>query len=393
MFRSLRVRMAASHAAVIAVILVVLAAAGLALLQRSLSHGATHDLMSAATQEVDRLRETGRLLPPPDSDVPSSAATRIAVFEPTGLLVGEPGETPAWLRPSPDPVRDELVRGERVRIVTVRASRGGAPFATVVAGRSLAPEDQLLERVRLLLLIGGGLAIVLSLIAGWWLAGRAVRPIERAYEAQAGLAADASHELRSPLAFVRSGVEVLAEHDRDLGGQLLSEVDYLTGLTQRLLDLARAQSGRLALRLAPFDLAEAALAAARRSEVANRTSIELDAEPTQALGDRVATEAVLDALLENVAVHGGGSATVRVSRTDGRAVVEVEDRGPGIPPELGERAFDRFARGDPSRARATGGAGLGLSLARALVEAQRGRIGLAAGASGGLRVSVALPAA
>lgn len=383
--------MAASHAAVIAVILLALGVTGLLLLQRSLSNGVTTDLMSAAHQEAGRIAEAGRLLPPPDSDIPSRAATRIAVFDVGGLPIGEAAETPAWLRPSTDPVRDLVVHGERVRIVTVRATRAGVLLATVVAGRSLDPEERLLHRVRLLLLGGGGVAIVVSLLAGWLLAGRAVRPVERAYEAQAGFAADASHELRSPLAFVRSGVEVLAEHDRDLGTQILSEVDYLTGLTQRLLDLARAERGRIVLGRTPFDLAEAARAAARRSEVAGRTKLDVDAPPTPALGDRVATEAVLDAVLENVAVHGGGGASIRVFGSGGEATVEVRDHGPGIPAELGERVFERFTRADPSRTRDTGGAGLGLALARALVEAQDGRIRLGPSPAGGLTVTLTLP--
>jgi signal transduction histidine kinase len=383
--------MAASHAAVLAVILLGLGLTGLVLLQRSLSNGVTQDLLDAAHREVDRVEEAGRLLPPPDSDVPSSAATRIAVFDAGGMLAGEP-EAPTWLRPSATRVRELQVSGERVRIVTLRATSGGTLLGTVVAGRSLAPEERLLARVRLLLLAGGGVAIALSLLAGWGLSGLAARPVERAYAAQAGFAADASHELRSPLAFVRSGVEVLAEHDRELGAQVLSEVDYLTALTGRLLGLARAERGQTELERAPFDLAEVARAAARRSEAAGRTALDLEVSPARALGDRVATEAVLDALLENVAVHGGGSAQVRVRAEHAEATVRVMDRGPGIPPEMGERVFERFARADPSRARDTGGAGLGLALARALVRAQGGRISLGPTPGGGLTVTVSLPA-
>jgi signal transduction histidine kinase len=155
------------------------------------------------------------------------------------------------LRHYPTDITDLTVSGERVRVVAEPAIIDGRTVAWAVAGRSLAAEDALVQRIRSLLLVGGVLAILASLAAGWWLAGRAVRPVERAYEAQAGFAADASHELRTPLTFIRSGVEVLAERDPELGRDVLSEVDYLTGLTQRLLLLARAERGAVTLERRP----------------------------------------------------------------------------------------------------------------------------------------------
>jgi signal transduction histidine kinase len=393
MFRSLRVRMAASHAAVIAVILLTLGGAGYLLLARSLSRSATAELTAAARAQATLIAESGAPVPAPDSDVPSRAATRIAVFDTNGLPTGEAAEIPAWLRPSPAGVTDLEVAGEPVRVVTLPVRDSGSLLAVVVAGRSLEPEARLLHRVRLLLLAGGAIGIGLSLLAGWWMAGRAVRPIERAYQAQASFAADASHELRTPLTFIRSGVEVLGEHDPDLGGQVLSEVDYLTGLSQRMLLLARAERGAVALERSPFDVAEACRSSARRSEHASGTRLTLEGGAVRALGDRVATEASLDAVLENVGIHGGGSAEVRWERAGDRATISVVDHGPGLPPELEDRAFDRFARADPSRARETGGAGLGLALARGLIEAQGGRMWIEGTLGGGVTARISLPTA
>jgi two-component system OmpR family sensor kinase len=109
------------------------------------------------------------------------------------------------------------------------------------------------------------------------------------------------------------------------------------------------------------------------------------------MADRIGFEAILDALLENVSVHGGGEATVRWQREGSEAVVSISDRGPGIPAEHAGRAFERFFRADPSRARDTGGAGLGLALARALAEAQGGRIWIEPTPGGGVTVALALP--
>ena len=231
-----------------------------------------------------------------------------------------------------------------------------------------------------------------SLAAGWWLAGRAVRPVERAYEAQAGFAADASHELRTPLTFIRSGVEVLAERDPDLGGEVLSEVDYLTGLTQRLLLLARAEKGSIRLEVEPVDVGAACRSAAHRSARAHGNELSTGGGDLAALADRVAFEAVLDAIFENVERHGGGAADVRWAREDGWVVIMVADHGPGLAEDLHGRAFERFFRVDPSRARETGGAGLGLALAKTLVEAQSGRMWLEPTPGGGLTVNVGLPA-
>jgi signal transduction histidine kinase len=319
------------------------------------------------------------------------------VFRSDGSIVGESTDVPVWLRPQDARVVTRSVFGEPVRLVTLTARLPSGERATVVAGRSLEPEQQLLSRVRLLLLAGGLLAVAASMVAGWFLAGRALRPVRRAYEAQANFAADASHELRTPLAFVRSGVEVLADHDPELGADVLSEVDYLTDLTNRLLTLARADDVALALHPVPLDLLPICRRSVERNERVHGVHIDVRAAPPApdpvALADPVSIEAVMDAVLENVARHGGGNADLSVGRVDGRVRLMVADHGPGLTPDQREMAFDRFFRADQSRARELGGSGLGLALARELVRAQRGRMWLDETPGGGVTAVVELPAA
>jgi signal transduction histidine kinase len=395
MFRSLRFRLALSHALVLAVILVLLGLTVQFLLARSLDRRATSELLAAAQGQVQRIEEIGRPTPPPDSDVPSAAGTQIAVFDAAGSFVGEPTEPPpGWLRRYPTEVTDLEAAMEPVRVVTLPAVIGGRPVAWVVVGRSTVDEEELLHRVRLLLISGGSLAVLLSLGAGWWLAGRAVRPVERAYEAQAGFAADASHEFRTPLTFIRSGVEVLADADPGLGADVLSEIDYLTDLTGRLLLLARTEGTVSPLERVPVDVAAICRSAVLRSARASGSTLVVnEGTGSTALGDSNAFEAALDAVLENVAVHGGGAATVSWTNTGSQVTVSVADHGPGIGPEHTGRAFERFFRADASRARDTGGAGLGLALARTLVQAQGGRVWIEPTPGGGLTVKLALPAA
>jgi signal transduction histidine kinase len=386
--------MAVSHALVLTIVVVLLGGTLEFLLSRGLDRSATDGLEAAAQGQVERILEAGYALPPADADKPSGASIQLAVFAaPSGATVGEGVEVPSWLHRYPTDRTDIVVAGERVRVVTLPVLVDGRTVAWVSAGRSLLAEDELLHSVRLLLLVGGAIALALSLAAGWWLAGRAVEPVERAYEAQAGFAADASHEFRTPLTFIRSGVEVLAERDPKLGADVLADVDYLTGLTQRLLTLARSEGGTVTFERAPLDVASVCRSAVRRSLAVNATTLSAEGpEGVGAIGDPVALEAALDAVIENVHVHGGGRGEVMWRRDGTSSSIAIVDHGPGIPAEVVARAFERFFRADPSRGRDTGGAGLGLALARTLVEAQGGRMWLEPTEGSGLTVHLELPA-
>jgi signal transduction histidine kinase len=384
--------MAVSHGLVLALIVLALGSMAYWLTAREFDRTATSSVVSAAQGEADRIIDAGHAQAAVDDDRPSAGAVRVAVYGPDGHPLVEEGDVPGWLRPRTPAVVTISILGERVRVATAAASAGGNPLGTVVAAESLAPQDRLLGRFRVLLGVGGIAAVFLSMAAGWILAGRAARPVRRAYDVQAGFAGDAAHELRTPLAYVRTGVESLAERDPELGRNVLEEVDYLTTLTNRLLTLARADLGTPEMTDAPVDVALVCRHAARRSEAA--LDLRVDVVPggsPMARGDPIALEAALDALLENVARHGGGEARVSCAATGDLVRITVVDHGPGMSPEHRALAFDRFFRADQARTH-SGSAGLGLSLARSLVESRGGRIRLSETPGGGITAALDLPA-
>lgn len=198
--------------------------------------------------------------------------------------------------------------------------------------------------------------------------------------------ADASHELRTPVAAVRGYAELYRRgadsRPEDLArvlARIEAEAERMGVLVDDLLLLTRLDEGR-PLASSVVDLgavAADAVAAARAVDPVREWALSVDGS-VEVVGDRGRLRQVLDNLLANVRAHtpAGASASVRVLVGDeGRsAVVEVADSGDGLSPEAAERVFERFYRGDPSRSRDNGGSGLGLSIVAAIVEAHGGSV-------------------
>jgi signal transduction histidine kinase len=225
---------------------------------------------------------------------------------------------------------------------------------------------------------------------------------ERAsYEAERNaMLSSVGHDLRTPLAALRVAVDALADgvapDPERYVRSMRRDVEALGTLVDDFFLLARLESGRFDLRPVPVDLSEvadeavealapAAAAAGVTLALAASSRVHVHGNPT-ALGR------VVRNLIDNAIRHAPGGSVVRVVvAADGRPSIRVVDEGPGFPPDLGDAAFARFTRADASRNRATGGAGLGLAIARGLVEAHGGRIWIE-GPPGG-RVAFELPAA
>lgn len=224
--------------------------------------------------------------------------------------------------------------------------------------------------------------------------------IERLFDARRELVAWASHDLRTPLANMQALLEAQEDGLADAAETapiLREQVRILSGLVDDLFELAQIDAGALSLELVDAPLHGVVRSCLQGIEgEARLRGIALASDVDETLTARCApdkVERVLFNLLANALRHtpADGTVAVRVDRAQDTVRVTVEDTGEGLDAEAKSRMFERFWRGD--RARSVRGAGLGLAIARGLVEAQGGRIWAEDGARGGARVSFTLPAA
>jgi two-component system OmpR family sensor kinase len=213
--------------------------------------------------------------------------------------------------------------------------------------------------------------------------------------------ADASHELRTPLTSIRGYAELFRRgadsRPEDLAKSMQRievEAARMGVLVDDLLLLARLDQGR-PLEREPVDLArivEEAIDSARAVEPDRPIDLDVGG-PASVRGDEGRLRQAVDNLLDNARVHTPARSPVRVKvELDDKAVVlSVEDEGPGLPSEVANRAFERFYRGDPSRSRTMGGAGLGLSIVAAIIEAHGGTVTVRSEKGAGATFEVRLP--
>ena len=231
--------------------------------------------------------------------------------------------------------------------------------------------------------------------------------IEKVFLKTTQFTADASHELRTPVSLMRTEAEVALRRERDVDSyrealqHILKEAERMSALIEDLLVLARADSGREVLKQQPLELGEFLRdcnkdwepLVFRGGHVLNLHS--RDAGTLWVMADESLLRTVLMILLDNAVKYtpAPGVIDVILAERDGCAVVSVNDTGIGISPEEQSKIFDRFYRVDRARGRATGGAGLGLAIARWIVECHRGSITVESTANKGSRFSVQMPAA
>ena len=209
---------------------------------------------------------------------------------------------------------------------------------------------------------------------------RAAARIEALVRSHRSLLANASHELRSPLARMKMAISMLDDVPPSqrpaLQREIHTNIAELDALVEEVLLASRLDGSAEGPAFEPVDLL--ALAA----EESARVRAELDGEPVQVLGEERLLRRALRNLLENARRYGGDEVGVRLARTDDRAELRVCDRGPGVPPELRERIFEPFYR-LPGHAEQAGGVGLGLSLVRQIATRHGGTVRCEAREGGG----------
>jgi heavy metal sensor kinase len=330
---------------------------------------------------------------------------------------------------------------EQSRVLAMPVRRGGRQMVLVV-GSTTQNEAETLAGFRNELLIAGPIALLLASLAGYLLAGIALRPVEamrrRAAEISAetpgerlpvpvtndelerlgttlnemlerledalqrerDFVADAGHELRTPLALLRTELELALRHAespdelRAAVQRSAAEVDRLAQLADDLLLIARSERGQLPLKVETLDAGELLSTVARRfrwraDEERRALSPEAAPDGLRVHADRVRIEQALGNLVDNALRHGKGSVTLRAAAVDGCVELHVQDQGPGFPHAYLDHAFERFALPDPGRESA--GAGLGLSIVRMIAEAHGGTARAANAAGGGADIWLSVP--
>ena len=444
---TLRGRLIGWYTALLTATVLALGGTTLVLLERSLRANVDRSLQSLAQAIAENVRRPSPFGPGLDEMVesmlgPGFAERFFRLLDPRGRP--DPRLAPrgrAQLPLSADALRNAAEGRETyetltlpgrvappLRILTMPVVEQGQVIDVVQVAASLEPVEMARSRFLLILLGLAPLALLVAGVGGWFLARRALAPVdamveaarrieaedlsrrietagsqdelgrlaavlndmlarlERSFATVSQFSADAAHELRTPLTILKGEMEVALRSSpgeqeyRRVLTSCLEEVDRLNALVEDLLFLARSEGGSVRVTQAAVNLAEVvAEVAPALQALADGAAVALSITPSPPVwvhGNASMLFRLLFNLGENAIKYtpAGGRVEIRLSRSESTAVIEVRDSGPGIPLDEQAHIFDRFYRGD--RARSRGGVGLGLSLSRSIVSLHGGHIGV-----------------
>ncbi len=405
-------------------------------------------LRQALYEQTDRLLRTGLGQLKADPNVERAAEERFpywiedfqehqgllcAIYRADGTLVARTAGLTESLPPLPRQVSNPWVEDEQLpdigrhRVMAERMRLGGKEFVVLLLA-PLEAVDRELQSVRSVLLAAGPATLLLSAGLAYWLARKALAPVDRIQRSTSAVTADrldqrlpvdnphdelgrltqtinamigrlersfaeirrftadASHELRTPLTALRTQVEVALGQSLTPGEQqqllsnVLEELVWMSRLTEQLLTLSRTDAGVEQFPLVPLSLdsvVAGVVETMRPLAESKQILLQLDAKgPIQVAGDEGPLRRLFINLLDNALKYtpAGGIVSVQVSVRGQAVTVAVSDTGIGIPPEHLPHVFERFYRVDRARTRAEGGTGLGLSIAQSIVQAHAGTI-------------------
>jgi two-component system OmpR family sensor kinase len=458
--RQTRVRLALAYSGIFGLVALV-AATGSWLAIRQIENSAVDDSLAAAARPIGAALASGGSLPGGHGSGATSsddgAGVAAFLFDPDARLVDSTG-----VRPSPGAF-DSLVRQSRStgstlyqtqtidgvpeRLRASPVSITGVGTKVLVVARSRAATDQIVGTAATVLALGMAVVVIVGSVLGYGLAGTALRPVreilatarefsehdlhrrieldlpgdelgqladtfnrmlarlETAFDGLQRFTADAAHELRAPLALIRTEAEVTLSRPRTAEqyqaslGTILGEAQRLGKMADQLLMLSRAEAGALQPQFESIDLTMFARDTARLWQpLAAERSVSVISNSRgrgMVRADRDLLRRLLDNLIDNALRHApaGSEIVVSTSRRGRDVEMEVADSGPGVPHASQASIFERFSRADESRTRDTGGAGLGLALCAAIAQLHGGSIRLDDRPGPGARFVVALPAA
>ena len=340
------------------------------------------------------------------------------------------------------------VQGHMLRFYSQRISVNGTTYTVQVAA-TVDEALEALEKFRVILALAAPMLLIAASAGGYWISRRALAPVdeishaaqrisienltdrlrvpqtgdqlqrlsetlnemlsrlESAVRRMAQFTADASHELRAPVSLIRTTAEVaVLKRDRSAGEYLealddiLEEAERTSQVVESLMLLARTDSGKETLDCVPVDACTIVRGAAEQGERLARNhgvefSIDLPASPVPVQADAEALRRALLILMDNAAKYTprGGAVRVALSRNNGFAIASVSDSGIGIGPEDIPHVFDRFWRTDKARSREQVGAGLGLSIAKWIIDVHGGSISIESELGKGSVFTIHLPLA
>lgn len=436
----MRVRTALASVVVVGAALVVASVAMVFSLRRSL----TDDVRASARLRADAVAADVRAGAALDEvRVGDAEEELVQVVDGSGRVVASSanvaGAGPVTDVEAGDARRVEGLPFEDDPFLVVAVDAGGG--TTVLAGRTLETVTESSAAAAGLLAAGVPLLLVVVGVAAWWMAGRALAPVEAmraqveaisaaqlhrrvprpagddeiarlaatmngmlarldaAQERQRRLVSDASHELRSPVAAIRQHAEVALTHPsratvEDLARTVLAESGRLERLVDDLLLLTRMDERGDAATTDPVDLDDLLLDEAAR--LRDATALRIDTRAVSA--GRVRGHAgrlgrLVRNLADNAARHAASAIAFSLRAADGVVVLTVDDDGDGVPPADRERVFERFVRLDAARARDVGGSGLGLAIVAEIATAHRATVAVGRAPLGGARFEVRFPGA
>jgi signal transduction histidine kinase len=431
--------------AIVVLVALALASAGfVAVLYQSLLEGVD----DATAGRVRHIAEALQSNSPGDLDsallTTNQRVVAIQLIAPDGKVVKRSGSAPNTpLVPVTEfglnlrHMSDDAVPNDDMRVSGQRVNTSSGEYTVLVGGGSEAVEATA-RTVALLLAAGAPIIIAVVAAATYWLVRRSLKSvdairnrvaeistsdlaervpvpasrdeiaalavtmnemlsrIEAGHRAQQRFLGDASHELRSPLATIISGLEAAEAHpellDADLAiNTLLPEAQRMRLLIEDLLLLARADEQSLKLRKERALLGDLAEVEANRARRDAGCTIHTEISPARFVGDPVAVSRVIRNLVDNAVRHAKSRVDIHVGSRNGDATITVSDDGRGITLAERTRVFERFVRLDSDRARSSGGTGLGLAIVAEVVAAHGGTVTIDDRPGGGTTMTVVLP--